>query len=152
MATRPSNDRVIWRNLCNNGAPHPELARLVIVEGNHLLVDQSPWESVAGLLSESWFCETSDAERLRGLVDRHERHGRSPEAAEAWATTVDGANAILIEASRPRATLVVSGVDASIIRGSRRPPALTAQVSTDPELSARRGNHSRAEQRSLTPE
>jgi hypothetical protein len=31
------------------------------------------------------------------------------EAATAWARDVDGANAVLIEASRTRATLVVDG-------------------------------------------
>ena len=47
--------------------------------------------------------------RVRRLVDRHTRHGRSVEAATAWARDVDGANSVLIEASRPRATLVVDG-------------------------------------------
>ncbi|GAA1001505.1 nucleoside/nucleotide kinase family protein [Subtercola frigoramans] len=113
----PSFDRSVDEGVAGEIAVTPD-ARLVIVEGNYLLVDQSPWSSVAGLLAESWFCETNDEERLRRLVARHERHGRSPEAAEAWASTVDGANAILIEASRPRATIVVSGVDASIIRSA----------------------------------
>ncbi|WP_253202140.1 nucleoside/nucleotide kinase family protein [Subtercola sp. PAMC28395] len=114
----PSFDRSVDEGIAGEIAVTPD-ARLVIVEGNYLLVDQSPWSSVAGLLAESWFCATSDEERLRRLVDRHERHGRSPEAAAEWATTVDGANALLIEASRPRATIVVSGVDASIIQSAR---------------------------------
>ena len=83
--------------------------RVVIVEGNYLLADTEPWSQITSLLAESWFCETSEAERLRRLVDRHERHGRSPEAALAWAESVDGKNAALIEATRPRATRIVSG-------------------------------------------
>ena len=113
----PSFDRAVDEGIAGEIAV-PADARLVIVEGNYLLVDQSPWASVSDLLVESWFCETSDAERLRRLVDRHERHGRSPEAAQEWAESVDGANAILIEASLPRATIVVSGVDASIVAGA----------------------------------
>ncbi|MBX0299165.1 nucleoside/nucleotide kinase family protein [Cryobacterium sp. 1639] len=84
---------------------------IVIVEGNYLLVDQEPWNRIPGLLAEVWFCETAADERLARLVDRHTRHGRSPEAAHAWASSVDGANAILIEESRARADLVVSGAD-----------------------------------------
>lgn len=83
--------------------------RVVIVEGNYLLADTEPWVQIASLLTDSWFCETSEAERLRRLVDRHERHGRTPAAALAWAESVDGQNALLIEATRPRATLTISG-------------------------------------------
>ncbi|MET0842611.1 MAG: nucleoside/nucleotide kinase family protein [Mycetocola sp.] len=93
----------------------PASARIVVVEGNYLLINQEPWSQIAPLLAESWFCETSESERLRRLVDRHERHGRSPEAAEAWARTVDGTNAALIEPSRERATLTISGVDATTV-------------------------------------
>ena len=82
---------------------------IVVVEGNYLLVDQEPWNRIQGLLAEAWFCQTAADERLSRLVDRHTRHGRSPEAAHAWASSVDGANAILIEATRGRADLVVSG-------------------------------------------
>ncbi|GIG29784.1 nucleoside/nucleotide kinase family protein [Cellulomonas marina] len=85
--------------------------RLVVAEGNYLLVDQEPWAGVRDVLAACWYCDTSPDERLARLVDRHTRHGRSPEAAEAWARTVDGSNALVIEASRDRADLVVSGVD-----------------------------------------
>lgn len=87
----------------------PASARLVVAEGNYLLVDEEPWAGIAGLLAESWFVATPEDERLRRLVERHTRHGRSPEAALAWATEVDGANARLIEPTRARATLVVPG-------------------------------------------
>lgn len=92
----------------------PAGTSVVIVEGNYLLVDETPWSALRGLFDESWFCETSDAERLRRLVDRHERHGRTRDAAYDWAVNVDGVNARVIEASRSRADLVISGVDASL--------------------------------------
>ena len=87
----------------------PADAEIVIVEGNYLLVDQEPWNRIPGLLAEAWFCETAADERLSRIVDRHTRHGRSPEEAHAWASSVDGANATLIETTRARANLVVSG-------------------------------------------
>lgn len=104
----PSFDRRVDEGIAGEIAVNPSV-RVVIVEGNYLLVDAEPWAQVAGLLAESWFCETSEGERLRRLVDRHEQHGRSPAAALAWAESVDGRNALLIEATRPRATLTVSG-------------------------------------------
>lgn len=93
--------------------PIPPGTRIVIAEGNYLLVDADPWSRIPSLLAESWFVATPEDERMRLLVDRHTRHGRTREAATAWARDVDGANAVLIEASRTRATLVVDGSDGS---------------------------------------
>lgn len=104
----PSFDRRVDEGIAAEIAVQPS-ARVVMVEGNYLLADSEPWLQISTLLADSWFCETSEHERLRRLVDRHERHGRSPEAALAWAESVDGKNALLIEATRPRATLTVSG-------------------------------------------
>ncbi|MCS5734650.1 nucleoside/nucleotide kinase family protein [Herbiconiux daphne] len=110
----PSFDRTVEEPIAAELVVEPE-TRLVIVEGNYLLVDDGPWASVKGMLAEAWFCETSDAERLRRLVVRHELGGRSPEAAKAWAETVDGKNAVLIESTAPRADLIVSGVTAAVL-------------------------------------
>jgi pantothenate kinase len=104
----PSFERTVDEGIAGEVAI-PAEARIVVVEGNYLLVDQEPWNRIPHLLAETWFCETAADERLIRLVDRHTRHGRSPEAARAWASTVDGANAILIEATQSRADLVVSG-------------------------------------------
>ncbi|TFD71360.1 nucleoside/nucleotide kinase family protein [Cryobacterium gelidum] len=104
----PSFDRTVDEGIAAEIAVLPS-ARVVMVEGNYLLADSEPWTQIDALLAESWFCETSAAERLRRLVDRHERHGRSPEAALAWAESVDGQNALLIDATRRRATITISG-------------------------------------------
>lgn len=110
----PSFDRTVEEPIAGEIAVLSD-TKLVIVEGNYLLVDETPWADVKGLLAEAWFCETTDDERVRRLVDRHERHGRTPEAAKAWAESVDGKNAILIESTMPRADLVVSGVTAAVL-------------------------------------
>jgi pantothenate kinase len=104
----PSFDRKVDEGIAAELVVLPD-ADIVVVEGNYLLVDQEPWSAIPGLLSEIWYCDTSSDERLRRLVDRHERHGRSPEAAKAWAESVDGVNALLIEATRDRADLIISG-------------------------------------------
>jgi pantothenate kinase len=85
----------------------PPSARIVVAEGNYLLVDQEPWSRIRPLLAEAWFCTAPESERMRRLVDRHVRHGRTAEAALAWARDVDGANALVIEPTRGRADLSV---------------------------------------------
>jgi pantothenate kinase len=84
-------------------------ARIIVVEGNYLLVDAEPWRHVDDLIDEAWFVEATEADRLQRLVARHTRYGRTPEDARAWAIEVDGANARLIEPTVARADLVVSG-------------------------------------------
>ncbi len=105
----PSFNRVVDEGVAGEIAIGPE-ARVVVVEGNYLLIDEMPWSSIRDRLDATWFCETPQDERERRLVERHTRHGRTVAAATAWARDVDAANAVLIEASRHRADLVVSGL------------------------------------------
>jgi pantothenate kinase len=84
----------------------PEI-RLVVTEGNYLLLDDGPWAQVRALLTESWFLETDDAVRLERLVARHVRFGKAPHAARAWAAGPDESNARLIAATAHRADVVV---------------------------------------------
>ncbi len=84
------------------GVP-PEVP-LVVTEGNYLLLDQPHWNEVGTLLDEVWYVDVDDALRVSRLVARHERHGRSPEAARAWVEGTDEPNARLIAATRMRAT------------------------------------------------
>jgi pantothenate kinase len=77
--------------------------RLVIAEGNYLLLDDGPWREIAGLLDDSWYVEVDDALRRERLAQRHERFGRSRAEAEAWVAGTDEPNARLIAASRGRA-------------------------------------------------
>ena len=85
----------------------PAEVQLVITEGNYLLADQEPWKNVRAQLDEVWFLETPPALRLQRLVDRHVSFGMQREAAVAWATGPDEANARLIQATRPAADRVL---------------------------------------------
>ncbi len=82
--------------------------RLVITEGNYLLLDDGPWAAVRGLLDEAWFLDVPDAVRLPRLVARHRRYGRTD--AEAWERSrgSDQANAELVAAGAARADLVIT--------------------------------------------
>jgi pantothenate kinase len=80
---------------------------LVIIEGNYLLLDEPPWTSVRTYLTECWYLDQRDEDRLSLLIDRHVRHGKSPDAAAEWVHRTDELNARRIAQTRFRADLVV---------------------------------------------
>ena len=81
--------------------------RLVLTEGNYLLLPSGGWERVRPLLAEVWFVEVPDDVRRERLVRRHEEFGKSPDAARAWVEAVDERNAASVAATRDAADLVV---------------------------------------------
>jgi pantothenate kinase len=83
--------------------------QVVVSEGNYLLVDDGSWRGVADAFDAVWFVDAPADERLRWLVARHERYGKAPEAALAWATGPDEANARLVRSTRGRADDEVDG-------------------------------------------
>jgi pantothenate kinase len=85
----------------------PRATRLVVTEGNYLLVDDGPWGAVRGLLDETWFVAPDDGVRIERLVARHVAHGRTPEAARAWTLGTDQRNAEMVALTRGRADVVV---------------------------------------------
>lgn len=87
--------------------PVPASARLIVTEGNYLLLGTGAWQRVRPLLDEVWFCELPEPERLRRLIARHEEFGKSPEEAAAWVERSDQRNAELVAATRDGADLVV---------------------------------------------
>jgi pantothenate kinase len=87
--------------------PVPRTARLVVTEGNYLLVESGRWPEVAAQLNEAWFCAPDPDVRLTQLITRHVTFGKSPDKARAWVAAVDEPNARLVESTRRRADLVV---------------------------------------------
>ncbi|MGS5087821.1 nucleoside/nucleotide kinase family protein [Hydrogenophaga sp. A37] len=76
---------------------------LIVTEGNYLLLDDGPWQPVAGLLDEVWYLQVAPDLRLERLAQRHQRFGRSREEALAWIASTDEPNARRIEAVQHRA-------------------------------------------------
>lgn len=85
----------------------PRETRLIITEGNYLLLDDPRWAKVRPLLNEVWYVELEAEERLRRLVERHIRFGKPEEAALAWAGGTDERNARVVAATRDGADLQV---------------------------------------------
>ena len=86
----------------------PSQAKLVIVEGNYLLHDQSGWEQVGGYLDESWYLQVDDELRMQRLIARHIAFGKSPEDAKDWSEGTDEVNARVIDKSESKADFVVT--------------------------------------------
>ena len=87
--------------------PVPRSARLVLTEGNYLLLDDPSWRPVASQLDEAWFCALRADVRLARLLARHVAFGKGPAEAAAWIRAVDEPNTERIEATAGRADLVV---------------------------------------------
>lgn len=87
----------------------PASARLVLTEGNYLLLPDGPWPGIAAELDRVWFVDPPDDLRLGRLIARHERFGKSPEHAARWVRDVDGPNADRVHATRDGADLVIGG-------------------------------------------
>ncbi|CAL9345382.1 nucleoside/nucleotide kinase family protein [Streptomyces sp. Tu 3180] len=102
----PGFERVLEQPVAG-AVPVPPAARLVVTEGNYLLLDTGAWARVRPQLDEVWFCAPDERERMRRLVARHEEFGKSHEEAVAWVLRTDQPNAELVAATRDRADLVV---------------------------------------------
>ncbi|MEU5565795.1 nucleoside/nucleotide kinase family protein [Micromonospora musae] len=85
----------------------PPEVRLVVTEGNYLLLPLTPWDEVRSLLHEAWFLDLDAELRLRRLTARHVAYGRSEAAARAWAMGSDEENATLVTGTAGRADMVV---------------------------------------------
>lgn len=103
----PRFDRAIEDSIANAIAVPPDVP-LVITEGNYLLLRSGPWASVPDLLDEVWYIDLAEETRLRRLIGRHMDFGRDSAEARERATGSDQRNAVLVEASRDYASLVVS--------------------------------------------
>lgn len=84
----------------------PEI-RLIVTEGNYLLLPDSPWRKIRPILDEAWFLAPDEDQRRQWLQKRHEAYGRSPEEALERTLGSDERNAVLINSTRETADLVV---------------------------------------------
>jgi pantothenate kinase len=95
-----------------SAVPVPERARLIITEGNYLLLRQHGWGAVSGTLDESWYLDIPDEIRAARLVRRRQGYGESLDDASAWVQGVDEVNARIVDSTKSRADLIVTLRDA----------------------------------------
>jgi pantothenate kinase len=102
----PAYRREIEEGVAGAIAVPPEI-ELVITEGNYLLLDQGHWAGVRAQLDAVWYVDIDGDLRRERLAARHMRYGRTAEQARDWVMRTDEPNALLVEASKVRADLVL---------------------------------------------
>lgn len=81
--------------------------RLIVTEGNYLLLQTGHWKHVKSLLDEAWYVDVDEHLRMDRLIARHVQFGRTPEAAHAWVQRSDEPNARLIATTKPLADVLL---------------------------------------------
>jgi pantothenate kinase len=82
-------------------------ARLVVTEGNYLLLDHPHWARARRAMDAVWFVASDESERIERLVARHVEFGKTPEEARAWVATTDQRNSELVAATVGKADRVI---------------------------------------------
>jgi pantothenate kinase len=78
-----------------------ESVRIVLTEGNYLLLRQAPWKELGHLLDQCWFLHTDPQTACRWLINRHIQGGRSAQEAQRRYDHNDGPNTYeILSASR----------------------------------------------------
>jgi pantothenate kinase len=98
----PIYDRTLHEPVMNDDPMHCVRpgTRIVITEGNYLLLTAPPWDELGDLLDECWFLETPVNQAQSWLIDRHMRGGKSREQAAAHYERCDGPNTTRVLSER----------------------------------------------------
>jgi pantothenate kinase len=102
----PGFDRTLEQPLAAALVVLPE-ARLVITEGNYLLLDDPQWARARAAMNAVWSVASEDAVRIERLVERHVRFGKAAAEARDWVAGTDQRNADLVSPTLGRADRVI---------------------------------------------
>ncbi|MBT8227919.1 MAG: nucleoside/nucleotide kinase family protein [Dactylosporangium sp.] len=81
--------------------------RVIVIEGNYLLLDVGPWRLARELMDLVMYLDAPDPTRRDALMRRQLGRGLDLTAATDWVDGSDEANAQVIAATRPHADLVL---------------------------------------------
>jgi len=86
-------------------------ARLVVTEGNYLLLEQAPWRELRELLDQVWYVDAPVEVLRRRLIERRLAGGRSEDDAVRHVDESDLRNAELVAGTQARANRTVQLAD-----------------------------------------
>ncbi len=84
--------------------------KVVLVEGNYLLLDIEPWKQIKGILDFTYFINCDESILRDRVIKRHMKTGRSEEEAIERVETNDILNAREIQLAISRADKVIQSV------------------------------------------
>ncbi|KAK9704933.1 hypothetical protein RND81_07G021000 [Saponaria officinalis] len=88
--------------------------KVVIVEGNYLLLDEGVWSDISAVFDEKWFIDVDLDTSMERVLKRHmSKSNRSPDEAKWRIDYNDRPNAELIMKSKKNADLVIKSIDLS---------------------------------------
>ncbi len=106
----PTYDRAVHEPVWATTARVHASVRIVITEGNYLLLDEPCWLPIYELMDETWWLDTSWEVARSRLLDRHVRGGRSHDDALAHIARNDEPNARRILQHRRPASCIITQV------------------------------------------
>ncbi|PON95020.1 P-loop containing nucleoside triphosphate hydrolase [Trema orientale] len=85
--------------------------KVVIVEGNYLLLEDGTWKEISSIFDEKWFIDIDLDKSMQRVLKRHISTGKPPDVAKWRIEYNDRPNAELIIKSKSNADLVIKSVD-----------------------------------------
>eukprot|EP00252_Welwitschia_mirabilis_P014525 TRINITY_DN31873_c0_g1_i1.p1 TRINITY_DN31873_c0_g1~~TRINITY_DN31873_c0_g1_i1.p1 ORF type:complete len:175 (-),score=42.42 TRINITY_DN31873_c0_g1_i1:430-954(-) len=89
------------------------LHKIVIVEGNYLLLEDDIWKEIASIFDERWYLDVDMDIAMERVKKRHVLTGKTHEYARWRVEYNDRRNAELIEKTKKSADLVIRSVEDS---------------------------------------
>jgi pantothenate kinase len=110
QASFPIYSRELHEPVPAGGSVDPS-HKIVVVEGNYLLLDEGPWRQFRQLFDVRLFIYVPIETLVPGLTDRHRRGGKTPEITARHIREVDLPNARRVAPSIAHAHLIVHKAD-----------------------------------------
>jgi pantothenate kinase len=103
----PRFDRSIEASVADDISVTPE-HKVVIVEGNYLLLDEAPWDELSTIFNSIWYIDASESVLLPRLLSRHQAAGKDSAKAREKVESTDLPNARLVEKTKTRADKILT--------------------------------------------
>lgn len=87
--------------------------KIVIVEGNYLLLDEGVWRDISFIFDEKWFIDVDIEKAMERVLKRHISTGKPPDVAKWRIDYNDRPNAEVIMKSKQNADLIIKSVNFS---------------------------------------
>lgn len=85
--------------------------KIIIVEGNYLLLEDGVWKEISSLFDEKWFIDIDIDKAMQRVLKRHISTGKPPDIAKQRIENNDRLNAELIMKSKKNADIIIKSVD-----------------------------------------